>query len=566
MQNETRNCQNCKTDFVIETEDFAFYEKIQVPPPTFCPECRMQRRFAFRNQNNLFKAHDSFDGRQIFSLIPDEANVNIVTNEEWFGDTWDGLNYGEDVDFTKPFLQQVYDLHKKTPIVGLNVTNMVDSPYAGNANDLKNCYLVFNAGNNSDCMYCSGIHNSNNCLDGLEIYKSENCYQCFNIFDCNKVFFSRGCVQCSDVWFSDDCIGCMDCFGCVNLRNKQYHIFNKKYDRETYFNLLDQMDISKYENFEGIKDKARIFWNKFPKKYNQGVKNLDCTGSYITKSKNVKKSWLVENGEDMKYVQWIVNQPSKDCYDISVWGYGCELAYEFSSCGSGVFNSKFIVDCWPNIRNTEYSLHCSSVADCFGCSGLRNKQYCILNKQYTKDDYISMVEKIRTHMDDMPYVDKKGIIYKYGEFFPIDFSWYGYNNTLAQEFFPLDKESALNNKYPWYEISKGVYNIDLKKGELEEDLSNVDSSICKKNIECEICGNAYKIMENEFIFLKNNGLHIPRRCFSCRQKDRVKQRLGIELYHRSCMNKGCNNEFETSYAPDRPEIVYCESCYQKEVI
>ncbi len=28
----------------------------------------------------------------------------------------------------------------------------------------------------------------------------------------------------------------------------------------------------------------------------------------------------------------------------------------------------------------------------------------------------------------------------------------------------------------------------------------------------------------------------------------------------------CPNEFETSYAPDRPEIVYCESCYQSEVV
>ena len=28
----------------------------------------------------------------------------------------------------------------------------------------------------------------------------------------------------------------------------------------------------------------------------------------------------------------------------------------------------------------------------------------------------------------------------------------------------------------------------------------------------------------------------------------------------------CPNEFETSYAPDRAEIVYCESCYQVEVV
>ncbi len=29
--------------------------------------------------------------------------------------------------------------------------------------------------------------------------------------------------------------------------------------------------------------------------------------------------------------------------------------------------------------------------------------------------------------------------------------------------------------------------------------------------------------------------------------------------------KHCPNEFETSYAPDRPEIIYCEKCYQQEV-
>jgi len=30
---ETRNCQNCKKDFIIELDDFGFYEKIKVPIP-----------------------------------------------------------------------------------------------------------------------------------------------------------------------------------------------------------------------------------------------------------------------------------------------------------------------------------------------------------------------------------------------------------------------------------------------------------------------------------------------------------------------------------------------------
>ncbi|MFA6257630.1 MAG: hypothetical protein WC671_01315 [Candidatus Paceibacterota bacterium] len=47
-----------------------------------------------------------------------------------------------------------------------------------------------------------------------------------------------------------------------------------------------------------------------------------------------------------------------------------------------------------------------------------------------------------------------------------------------------------------------------------------------------------------------------------------------QLWHRSCMcelknhthgTEKCAVEFETSYSPDRPEIVYCETCYQQEI-
>jgi len=45
----------------------------------------------------------------------------------------------------------------------------------------------------------------------------------------------------------------------------------------------------------------------------------------------------------------------------------------------------------------------------------------------------------------------------------------------------------------------------------------------------------------------------------------LKFRNPLRLWTRQCMREGCPNTFETSYAPDRPEIVYCEQCYLKEV-
>ena len=32
MNSETKTCQNCKQSFIIEPEDFEFYEKMKVPP------------------------------------------------------------------------------------------------------------------------------------------------------------------------------------------------------------------------------------------------------------------------------------------------------------------------------------------------------------------------------------------------------------------------------------------------------------------------------------------------------------------------------------------------------
>jgi len=562
---ETKNCQNCKCDFTIESEDFDFYEKMKVPPPTFCPKCRTIRRFAFRNQRNLFKANDYFTNEKIFSLIPSESETRIVTQEEWFGDSWDAMDYGVDIDFTKPFLTQLFELHKNVPQQNLNATNMVNSPYSGNANDLKNCYMIFNASLDEDCMYGTGYYNSKNCVNNCDIYKSEFCCNNFWLEECSHVHFSQECTQCFNVWFSKNCIGCLNCIGCVNLRNKSFHLFNVEYTKEQYEEEVKKLNIGTHEGIENLKIRTKELFKKYPVKYIQGIKNVNSSGIYITNSKNVKDSYMINGGEDLRYSQYISQPVNRDCYDISAWGDGSELSYEYSSCGTGVYNSKFITDCWPNIRNVEYSLHCNSSSDLFGCAGLKKKQYCILNKQYTKEEYEVLVQKIKQHMNDMPYIDKQGIIYKYGEFFPIEFSWYGYNNTAAQEFFPIEKSEGLSRGYQWYDAPKGEYEINFDSKDLPHAIKDTSDEILQKVIKCEDCGSAYKIFSEELSFLRRENIPAPHKCPNCRYKEIVSNRLGLKLYESNCMKEGCNVKFFTGYDPKENHIIYCEKCYQQEV-
>jgi hypothetical protein len=109
---ETKNCQNCKNDFTIEPDDFVFYDKIKVPPPTFCPECRMIRRFNFRNERFLFRRPDAKTGLEIFSTFPPESKVAVYENSFWFGDSWDPFEFGFDYCKRNTLISKVhYILH-----------------------------------------------------------------------------------------------------------------------------------------------------------------------------------------------------------------------------------------------------------------------------------------------------------------------------------------------------------------------------------------------------------------------------------------------------------------------
>ncbi len=593
MNSETRNCQNCKNDFTIDSEDFNFYEKIKVPPPTFCYLCRAQRRWGFRNERGLYKRKCDYSGKEIFSMYASDSPVKVYDRDIWLSDVWDAIDYGRDIDWSKPFLSQLHELMLEVPFKSNNVIRGVNSPYSNNATDPKNCYLVFNTTSPEDSMYSNGVNYSKDCVDVSHVSKAETCHQSFWLGACYRTHFSSQCVESSDLWFSRDCQGCMNCFGCVNLRNKNYHFFNQQLSKEEYEKKVKEYELHTRVGVERAFRDSRNFWAKFPNKSHQGIKNLNCSGSYVTNSKNVKDSFLVRDSENLRYCQYIQESPgSKDCYDYSNWGDAAELVYEGISCGTGVQKIKFALLTQESTHDTEYTIACKGSEDLFGCVGLRKKKYCILNKQYTKEEYQELVAKIKEHMNIMPYVDKVGRVYKYGEFFPMEFSPWAYNETIAQEYFPLTKEEVVAKGYRWREPDTKDYNPTIQASDLPNDINETDDSILEQIIECahkgecnQGCTKAFRITPNELQFYRKIGVPVPILCPACRTIERLKMRLGIKLYEGSCMCAGansqdgeyknfsthahgsdqCPNEFITGFNPEKGDMVYCEGCYQQEV-
>ncbi|KKU93962.1 MAG: hypothetical protein UY26_C0003G0112 [Candidatus Jorgensenbacteria bacterium GW2011_GWA1_48_13] len=586
MNTETKTCQNCKNQFIIEPEDFNFYKKINVPPPTWCPECRFQRRAIFRNERKLFRGKSALSQENILTLYPPEAGYTLYKDEEWNTDVWDPAKYGQEVDFSRPFLAQLHELNKKVPKAHASVLNMVNSEYSANAAELKNCYLLFNSNHTEDSAYGNAIDSCKSCVDNSHLQKCERCYGSFWLTKCYETHFSSRCEDCNDVWFSRDCRGCSDCFGCVNLRMQKYRIFNVQYSKEEYETKLKAMNLSTWSGFSRVSLEARSFWIQFPNKFLQGIQNTNVSGEFITHSKNTKNSYLVREGEDLKYCQYIQVPPGKDSYDASIAGWGMDLIYEGSVCGWQGGRLKFCFECWSNAYDLEYCMFCKSSSNLFGCAGMRNKKYCILNKQYSREDYFVLREKIIAHMNVMPYKDAMGREYRYGEFFPPEFSPFAYDQTITPEHFPLTKEEAAAQGFRWSNPSPTEYQTTMNATDLPDAIADISDEISKEVIKCAECGRAYRIIPQEIQFLKQNSVPAPRTCVDCRHWSRISQRNRAKLYARVCQCAGdtsengiykntvkhsheegyCPNKFETSYAPERPDIIYCEQCYNAEVV
>ena len=569
MNPETKQCQKCKQEFTIESEDFSFYEKMKVPPPTFCWLCRAQRRMAWRNESVLFKRESSFpDEGTIFSAFHKDVPVKVYSAKKWLSDEWDPKDYARDYDFKQAFFKQFKELLYDVPLKSLNLVGPVDSEYANNFSYPKNCYLVFNGNNSEDCMYSNGLEHVQRSIDCSHIEDCENCYDSFWLTGCTKTFWSVGCKSSYEMYFSRDCIGSNNCVGCVNLRNQSYCIFNEQYTKEDYEKKLEEFKFSSHDSVQKMKKQAQEFWQQHPLKYMVGTRNVDVSGNYIENCKNTKTSFLMRNSEDMKYSQYIQEAGgAKDCHDYTAWGDAVERCYECCGCGIQINNIKFSYNVQESVHDAEYSYMCMSSSYLFGCVGLRNAQYCIFNKQYTKEEYEELVSKIKEHMNNMPYIDKEGIEYKYGEYFPTELSPFAYNDTLAQEYFTLSKEEVKNQNYQWRDNQDQSYTPTLSVDDLPDNINDVDDSIVQEVIECQEKEDvnslgAFRITAGELQFYRQMNIPLPRKSPRVRLFDRFKFRGSLNIYERVTED---GEKVMTTYGEDRPEKIYSEKGYNELV-
>lgn len=564
---ETKICQACKQNFTIAPEDAQFCEKMGVALPEICGICGIQRTMSWRNEHTLYRGSCAKCKKTTLSMYHAKSPYTVYCHECWWADDWNAESYAQEYDSNRPILEQFHELQLKVPreaLINLNTTNC---DFANHVRHSKDCYMVNLATWSESLFYCEWIIKGKDCMDCKKVNEGELLIECVDVSNCSRSAYLQDCVDCAECFFSYDLKGCTNCLFSSGLRNKSYHIFNKQVSKEEYEKAKKEILNGSSTNLERQIEQYNKLRAQSLRKYSQILNSKDSTGAYITNSNRTKLCFDAVACEDVSYSASLGTAKS-GMYSYSM---GWPTAdFFFGSCVMrGGNNIKFSF----NVVTSNNCAYCDSIVSCnesIASIGLKHKEFAVLNKVYSKEEYL----KIKASLED------KGEL---GIFPDHTFSTFAYNESAAQTQYPLTKEEASERGFTWQdEIPMTTGQETIKPEQLPDNIKDIDDGYLKQVFKCAQCSRNYRVAPRELEFYRQFSLPLPRQCPQCRMLRRRNERTPYILTHRECMctkpnsrhanvaqhfhgKAPCPNEFETPYAPDRTETVYCEQCYNAEI-
>jgi len=551
MNSQTKVCQNCKNDFVIEPDDFAFYEKLGLPSPVLCPLCRTKYLLAFWVFGRFRIAKSALSGKTIITVLPKSVPFPIYDRTEFVSDAWDPLTYGKDYNSSRPFIEQLVELQSVVPHPHqLGIKNF-NSDWADDVWESKDAYLTRSALGLESVIYGYRVLNCKNSIDITMCWDLERSYDCLYCFKSYNLKYSFNSRDCMDSFFLYDCRNCQNCFMCWNLRNQKYCILNQPHSKEDYFKKLEEYNLESRFLVEALK---KEMWQHIRQdavhRQNYNVQTVNSTGNFLNNDKNCYQCYFIEDSENCRYS---FRGRSKETID-SAGVLDCEKCAMEVQTGYDYNNLCCLYA--NNCRFSSYLDNCEECEYCFGCVGLRKKRYCILNKQYTEEEYKKLVEKIKSDMKN------RG---EWGKFFSLPSAYCGYNLSLAQMMFPMSEDEALKFGAKWEKTSEPRYENTISGDTLPDTIDQVSDEITKQRILCPETKLSYNITQEELSFYREHKIPLPRRHFDWRTLERFKP-FSLMVISQKGVCYYCKKEIEHYYSSELGfQKIACLECYQREV-
>lgn len=561
-------CTSCSKEFSIYEGEQLLRDKLapvidrvryELPLPTHCEDCRFNRRLAQINERHLYYRTCDATGKTIVSNYRANARHKVYEAEYWMSDKWDPMVYGREVSFTEPFFDQFQRLHQEVPRMSLDRgAHMENSDYNNHVDSLKDCYMCIQCNWAQQCTYCTFSQRINNTHFSTFVFDCEHVYESINARGCYGVSFSENIKHCSDSIFLARCTNVKDSICCVNLHDKQYCIFNKQYTKEEYEAKKKEFYNHFQTSSQEVMAQFHEFAKTFPEPSDYNIGSGEMVGEYLDNCADTYFSYRCKQNKDAWYAY--LSTDSKDVLDSS--GYVLERGYEALVSGEESYGIYFST-AWDHCRDIYYSDYCFIGShDLFGCVGLKRKQYCILNKQYSKEEYFALVHKIIAHMKATG---------EWGEFFPERISPFPYIDSVAMDFSPLSPEEIQERNFYYTKDVTQLSEYQGKEYLLEETKYYADREKAKgllgAVLRCEETGGTYKILPSELAFCLRYDLPLPRLSPSRRYWHHIQQMNSRNTKLRTCASQQlteppmyCEKEM---YSSSKGANVYCRTCFRE---
>ncbi|MBP6911845.1 MAG: hypothetical protein KBB88_01420 [Candidatus Pacebacteria bacterium] len=547
----------CEKEFSIEEEDIEFLRMFKVPAPHFCPTCRRIRRLPHMGMVQLFKRkcdvpeHDE----TMISLFSEECPFPVYDYKYFIGDEFDPMTFGVPYNPQSDHLDTLWKLRKSFPMPSFLNKDVasINSEYSNGGRDTKNAYYCSGCFSCEDMWYTNFANKSKAVMDSRTIRDSDHVYgslQSDHLYQCSFVYFSSNCTE-SMLLF--DCRNCTDCFGCVNLRNKKYCVFNEQYTKEEYESFIRNLYPLRRSALEKYEVKFWKFVKELPMNASHNVGSENVSGVGIVNSKDLFDVIDAVKAQNVRHADSPLTH--HDSIDFLFSG-GSHHIYGTINIGSQSSWVKFSVSS-KFCTDSEYIFNSKNLSNCFMCFGLQNKSYCILNRQYEKEEYFRIVDEIKSHLV------LRG---EYGDGLGIEYCAQGYNTSLAQISYPLDDETihAIGG-YVTVDPEINLEGIEvLSKEEVPETIEEVDDGIVVKAILCNETKRPFKIIPSELAFYRKMRLPLPTVHPQVRMIEMMRMVPTARMYSTDCAK--CQKKIHSIFNPEERYNLYCETCYQSEIL
>lgn len=544
-------CTDCKKEFEIDSGDLGLYEKVGLKLPEQCFFCRLKQYAAFWVFGKFRKGVSDLSGESFITVLPENTRYPIYKSHEWWSDDWDPMDFGQDYSPARPFFEQLKELQEKIPHphqVGKNNTNC---DWCDDIWFSKNCYLSRAAFKCENLNYGYRVIGSKDSFDLTLSFNLQNSYECLECHDSFNLNFSENSKDCIDSYFLYDCRNCQNCFMSWNLRNRQYCIRNKQYTKDEYEMEMKRITFDSYKNvekfkeeFEGILKKDAIHRENF------NLKTTNSIGNYLTNCDKCVNVFAYEDSQNCR--NQLRGLGNKDCIDqMGIFG-----TTENSGNNSCVYYSYEVKNSnWSSGRYSEYLEICDEVEYCFGCIGLRKKKYCILNKQYNKEEYEKLKAEIISDME------KRG---EYGKFLPYSMGLCAYNLSVATLYFPDVKKEAIIKKGGYWSEENLSSQDGMSSLDLPDSIKDTKKDITTQALICPETKYRFNISPAEYEFHKRKNFALPRIHFDLRMLQKARKTAILKSYPYKCFY--CRKAIMAYYPPEWGyKNIACEECYKQNI-